>query len=494
MSATPRGSRLASFDDDGESDGDSFAGHSGLNSSPNFGPTNSSVEQQGYGGYNQYGSQARSQETTMSSAGAPSLYSSRTNDNHTCSTCSLQFRRTADLNRHQRTIHANNGARPYKCEVPDCQAGVTSWAWEDGLQAHKEQWHSSSSSQIPSTQAVSGYYAIPKPDSTSTTPFAGPSTTFAVPDLYPGVDKLSLQSSPNFTPADSQQSWSVAASKHTRHVNIRTKNPSTTMEEIGPYYKVHRDIGFKYGRIFKVLWSEPRGFTYGDYSILSETEERRGKNLWDMFQEVRRFVIIQPMAGHCICLPIFTYGGRGAMKPGIRAKDHAPMYNTGGEVAYGPGEKKRGLTREPIEVHCDPRHKLDKMSRLNYAKTYTVEYNVKVLFIGKIAKASEGALAKNYNDVHPPLKVPTTSDVHLEPTSSSSEPRNYTQPLTSGTVETAPWSSYHYNWGYQGYQSASTLMPDENAINRDGKDEGLPRDSLYDPADSYCGPDRKAVS
>lgn len=31
-----------------------------------------------------------------------------------------------------------------------------------------------------------------------------------------------------------------------------------------------------------------------------------------------------------------------------------------------------------------PREKLDEASRINYAKVYTVEYNVKVLFIGKV--------------------------------------------------------------------------------------------------------------
>ena len=49
------------------------------------------------------------------------------------------------------------------------------------------------------------------------------------------------------------------------------------------------------------------------------------------------------------------------------------------------------------------RHKLLPASRLNYAKLYTVECNVKVWFIGRIHKDSEHQLLADYNIVHPPL-------------------------------------------------------------------------------------------
>ena len=40
----------------------------------------------------------------------------------------------------------------------------------------------------------------------------------------------------------------------------------------------------------------------------------------------------------------------------------------------------------PIKVDTNsPRDKLDPTSRVNYAKIYTVEHNVKVHFIGRIA-------------------------------------------------------------------------------------------------------------
>jgi hypothetical protein len=53
----------------------------------------------------------------------------------------------------------------------------------------------------------------------------------------------------------------------------------------------------------------------------------------------------------------------------------------------------------------NPRHRLYGASRLNYAKTYTVEHNVKVWFIGKIARDSERQIRTDYNRIHPPLEI-----------------------------------------------------------------------------------------
>ena len=62
------------------------------------------------------------------------------------------------------------------------------------------------------------------------------------------------------------------------------------------------------------------------------------------------------------------------------------------------------MSKKPIRVEIkDPSHKLDPMSRLNYAKIYTVEHNVKVLFIGKVAENYEQAVVVAFNDTHPPL-------------------------------------------------------------------------------------------
>jgi len=104
-----------------------------------------------------------------------------------------------------------------------------------------------------------------------------------------------------------------------------------------------------------------------------------------------------------------TYGGQGVNKRGVHAKYHTIIYTNKTPVAF-KGEKEKGLTKKPIRVEpSGPRHKLDLASRLNYAKLYTVEYNVKVWFIGKVHSRSEWQLGTDYNRVHPPLESPLKS-------------------------------------------------------------------------------------
>jgi hypothetical protein len=104
--------------------------------------------------------------------------------------------------------------------------------------------------------------------------------------------------------------------------------------------------------------------------------------------------------------PIMTYRAQGTNKNGVRANHHAIIYTEQPNMMYGEGE--RGLTRRPIRViPSEPQHKLDPASRLNYAKIYTVEHNVKVWFIGKLAPESQEPVVTDYNQVNPPLSLPS---------------------------------------------------------------------------------------
>jgi hypothetical protein len=148
--------------------------------------------------------------------------------------------------------------------------------------------------------------------------------------------------------------------------------------------------------VFKVLWSEPTG------AGGTEITERGGGGKNGAFQKHRRFVIVDTRKGHSICLPILTYGGQGTLKYGVHPEDHAPIYSSrrdGPCLLEGEQPGKEAIRVEVIDLS----HKLDPMSRLNYAKLYTVEHNVKVFFIGKIAKSSEQKVVDAYNDVHRPL-------------------------------------------------------------------------------------------
>lgn len=52
----------------------------------------------------------------------------------------------------------------------------------------------------------------------------------------------------------------------------------------------------------------------------------------------------------------------------------------------------------------DEKQKLDLASRVNYAKVYTVEHNVKVCFIGTLTRNAQAQLGADYNAQHPLLE------------------------------------------------------------------------------------------
>lgn len=124
-----------------------------------------------------------------------------------------------------------------------------------------------------------------------------------------------------------------------------------------------------------------------------------------VYSTIRRFVIVAGDEGHCQCLsvlycpsiswvetnffsPILTYRGQGATKLGVKRDDHAIIYT--GDLPPSEVSDNEGLTKCPIRmIPKTPRDELDPKSRINYAKIYTVEHNVKVYFIGRIAPSSE---------------------------------------------------------------------------------------------------------
>jgi Zinc finger, C2H2 type len=62
-----------------------------------------------------------------------------------CPTCSMTFSRSSDLERHHKTVHLNDGARPHQCLVDGCSANVRSWTTAAGLRLHEKTWHGADS-------------------------------------------------------------------------------------------------------------------------------------------------------------------------------------------------------------------------------------------------------------------------------------------------------------------------------------------------------------
>lgn len=62
--------------------------------------------------------------------------------------------------------------------------------------------------------------------------------------------------------------------------------------------------------------------------------------------------------------------------------------------------KGESLALKPIKVKPKtPRDKLQPQSRINYAKIYTVEHNVKVFFIGEISDSSKRRFMTDFDVV-----------------------------------------------------------------------------------------------
>ncbi|KAL5371839.1 hypothetical protein DPSP01_013954 [Paraphaeosphaeria sporulosa] len=172
-------------------------------------------------------------------------------------------------------------------------------------------------------------------------------------------------STPYITPISAHDVSSAVGEDH-RGLNV----PDTEFEI------VHNPKAFfKKGRVFMTPWPEPAGDAVRD-----QTGPRVSVN-------IQTFVVIRPQHGHCTCLPINTYGGQGTRKPGVIARDHAAVVAHGDEP---PKHSLEPLTKSPIflKVENESIGPVDPMSRINFAKVYTVEDNMKVRNIGRIVPES----------------------------------------------------------------------------------------------------------
>ncbi|KAM3068126.1 hypothetical protein ACMFMG_011175 [Clarireedia jacksonii] len=251
--------------------------------------------------------------------------------------------------------------------------------------------------------------------------------------------------------SDSLAQTSLTSSNH-----VKTSDPSTTAETFDPNYKVHRSRDFKWGRVLKVLWSEPGGI--GRNSIGGTESIRQGPFGQNYYHKVRRFLIVKESQGHCLCLPIMTYGQQGTKKHGVHPSHHAIIYTDQPRLLQG--EDPVRAMKQPVKVIPNgPQHKLDSASRLNYAKVYTVEHNVKVWFIGHLAKESGVHVAAGYNEENPHISCP--SDL---PAGGTNNTVSYTQGSSSFTGYSAPsQSTGNYGTGTENNYSQGYALPAQSS-------------------------------
>lgn len=144
---------------------------------------------------------------------------------------------------------------------------------------------------------------------------------------------------------------------------------------------------------------EPHGS--GPFSGASATSvQRYGESA---FAKVYRYVVVRarPKQGYSVCLSAYpeilkvnkltlssrisTYGDQGTTKGFVDQSEHTIIHTGENAPKKLPEEKK--LNKDPIQVVPVPGHYLKELSRVNCAKSYPVEHNVKVAEVGNVTKS-----------------------------------------------------------------------------------------------------------
>jgi hypothetical protein len=174
-------------------------------------------------------------------------------------------------------------------------------------------------------------------------------------------------------------------------------------EDLDPRYYKRQDAKkfFVVGRVFALLWHESAGEGKPGAEPSSFEHTTLGRYGQRVFSHIRRMAVVRERQGYCVCIPINTYGNQGVMKPGlgtaerqahsvIHANNTAPYMNEG-ERAF--------LIKKPIAVNmASKEQKLDKMSRINFGKPSSVEWNVKVMHVGKVVPESVATFLGYYSN------------------------------------------------------------------------------------------------
>jgi hypothetical protein len=200
-----------------------------------------------------------------------------------------------------------------------------------------------------------------------------------------------------------------------------TCTPSGLREALEGYEFVSNPKAFfKKGRVFMTPWSETKGITESQGRSVEATEPTFTDTAW--------FAVVKPKAGHCVCLRINTYSGQGTTRSGVVASEHAAVVPVVGtelpEVktfkAHPQGEPL--LTKDPIYVKIENLDiTIDPMSRINFGKPYTVEYNVMVRNIGRVYGESIARMEEYFAESLGLTKPSNTSNTSKEQSVSRAE-------------------------------------------------------------------------
>lgn len=138
-----------------------------------------------------------------------------------------------------------------------------------------------------------------------------------------------------------------------------------------------------------------------------------------IYTKVRRMVVVRENPESCVCLLITSYSNRGVAKPGVKKSDHAIVYSGRRPpdplLEEAPTRGEAGLLPGSIRVTMDDlSDKLTETSRLNFARPYTVDHNVRVRNLGVVHPRSIEALKSHFQSVLGFRTFGTTAALHSE--------------------------------------------------------------------------------
>ena len=182
---------------------------------------------------------------------------------------------------------------------------------------------------------------------------------------------------------------------------------------------------FVVGRVFLIAWADPTATSTA--APLLRPERTAGV--------VRSFVVVSQGQTYCIALPIVSYNGRGVAAPGVIKAHHGIIFSGRNPPSPLPGEvTRRGEAnmRAPVRCDFDERNSgLDPASRIDYSKSYVIDYSIPVKRLGRIREeylqvllaqlqavlADQGRLTTglSYRNVASSARAigPTDSDTHF---------------------------------------------------------------------------------
>ncbi|KAH7378755.1 kinase-like domain-containing protein [Pyrenochaeta sp. MPI-SDFR-AT-0127] len=152
---------------------------------------------------------------------------------------------------------------------------------------------------------------------------------------------------------------------------------------------------FVVGRVFAVLdiHITVEGPTTDDAS--SSMQRYHGP----AYTTVRRYVAVKKGPNTIDVCPISTYSNRGTLAPNCISSEHAIIHLQGTEPMYLPGERERGLTKEPIVIErSDSNVSLRPESRICFSRTRRMGFDIKAKDIGIVVLEHRSMLQHHWQE------------------------------------------------------------------------------------------------